>query len=101
MWGDSIFFIGGVEQFDTASSGQYIVPPCIPLIPQGCTDPGYVEYDSNAVIDNGSCETLVQLGCVDESMFNYDSLANTMDVHLSCDYNLVITDGGGADGWFG
>jgi len=100
LCGDSIFFIGGVEMFDTASSGQYIVPPCIPLIPQGCTDPEYVEYDSVAVINDGSCETLVQLGCVDETMFNYDSLANTMDVHPSCDYSLVITDGG-ADGWFG
>jgi len=100
LCGDSIFFIGGVEQFDTASSGQYIVPPCIPLVPQGCTDPGYVEYDSNAMTDNGSCETLVQLGCIDESMFNYDPLANTMDVHPSCDYDLIITDGG-ADGWFG
>ena len=86
--------------FDTASSGQYIVPPCIPFIPQGCTDINYVEYDPFAVVDDNSCQTLVQLGCIDETMFNYDSLANTMDVHPSCEYNLTITDGG-ADGWFG
>ena len=100
LCGDSIFFIGGAQQFDTASSGQYIVPPCIPFIPQGCTDIDYVEYDPFAVIDNNSCQTLVQLGCIDETMFNYDSLANTMDVYPSCEYNLTIIDGG-ADGWFG
>ena len=100
LCGDSIFFIGGAQQFDTASSGQYIVPPCIPFIPQGCTDINYVEYDPFAVVDDNSCQTLVQLGCIDETMFNYDSLANTMDVHPSCEYNLTITDGG-ADGWFG
>ena len=100
LCGDSIFFIGGAQQFDTASSGQYIVPPCIPFIPQGCTDINYVEYDPFAVIDDNSCQTLVQLGCIDETMFNYDSLANTMDVYPSCEYNLTITDGG-ADGWFG
>ena len=31
----------------------------------GCTDPLYVEYDSNAVIDDGSCVTLIVLGCMD------------------------------------
>lgn len=100
LCGDSIFFIGGEQQFDTASSGPYVVPSCIPFIPQGCTDPGYVEYDINAVIDDNSCETLVQLGCVDPTMFNYDPLANTMDVEPSCEYTLITTDGG-ADGWFG
>jgi hypothetical protein len=100
LCGDSIFSVGGVQEFDTISSGEYIVPSCIPFIPQGCTNSEYVEYDSNAIINDGSCETLVQLGCIDETMFNYDSLANTMDVHPSCDYSLIITDGG-ADGWFG
>ena len=100
LCGDSIFSIGSVQQFDTASSGQYIVPPCIPFVPQGCTDINYVEYNPLAVVDDNSCQTLVQLGCIDETMFNYDSLANTMDVYPSCNYTLVTTDGG-ADGWFG
>jgi hypothetical protein len=100
LCGDSILFAGGTEQFDTVSSGPYIVPPCSPIIPQGCTDSDYVEYNPNAVVDDGSCETSIQLGCVDSDMFNYDPLANTMDIHPSCDYTLTITDGG-ADGWFG
>ena len=100
LCGDSIFFIGGEEQFDTASSGPYIVPSCIPFIPQGCTNSGYVEYDANAVIDDGSCETAIQLGCTDSTMFNYNPEANTMDVEPSCEYTLTTTDGG-ADGWFG
>ena len=100
LCGDSIFFIGGEQQFDTASSGPYVVPSCIPFISQGCTDPGYVEYNINAVIDDNSCETLIQLGCVDSTMFNYDLEANTMELEPSCEYTLITTDGG-ADGWFG
>jgi len=100
LCGDSIFSIGGVQEFDTVSSGAYIVLPCIPFIPQGCTDAGYVEYNASAVIDDGSCVTEVLLGCTDSSMFNFDPAANTMDVHASCEYTLITTDGG-ADGWFG
>ena len=100
LCGDSIFFIGGEEQFDTVSSGPYVVPVCIPIILEGCTDSGYVEYDPNAVLDNNSCFTEVVLGCTNEDALNYDVLANTMEVEQSCNYSLVITDGG-ADGWFG
>lgn len=100
LCGDSIFFIGGVQQFDTASSGPYVVPACVPVVIEGCTDPGYVEYNVNAVLDNNTCLTEVVLGCVDESALNYNALANTMEVESSCNYTLVITDGG-ADGWFG
>ena len=100
LCGDSIFFIGGAQEFDTVSSGAYIVPPCIPFVSQGCTDSGYVEYNASAVIDDGSCVTEVLLGCTDPSMFNFDPAANTMDVEPSCEYTLITTDGG-ADGWFG
>ena len=100
LCGDSIFTVGGETQFDTISSNPYIVPVCAPVSFQGCTTPGYVEYNPLAVTDDGSCNTLVTLGCTDITMFNYDVLANTMDVHPSCDYTLTITDGG-ADGWFG
>lgn len=100
LCGDSIFSIGGVQQFDTASSGPYIVPVCVPVVPQGCTNPSYIEYDSNAVLDNGDCLTEIVSGCIDEDALNYNSLANTMEVQPFCNYSLVITDGG-ADGWFG
>jgi hypothetical protein len=98
--GDSIFAIGGQQQFDTVSSGPYIVPQCTPYQLEGCTTPGYVEYSPLAIVDDGTCNTPIQLGCIDATMFNYDVLANTMDVHPTCQYDLTITDGG-ADGWFG
>ena len=100
MCGEDILFIGGVELFDTASSGPYIVPPCIPIIPQGCTDSNYLEYNPEALIDDNSCLTEVVLGCTQEEALNYNPTANTIETEASCDYSLVITDGG-ADGWFG
>ena len=47
-----------------------------------------------------SCLTEVVLGCIQEEALNYDPTANTIETEPSCDYSLVITDGG-ADGWFG
>ena len=42
----------------------------------GCTDPIAINYDSTAVIDDGSC--LYVMGCTDPAYANYDPLA-TMD----------------------
>jgi len=69
----------------------------------GCTDPNYVEYNPEAIIDNpfeSLCVTPIVLGCLDETQFNYNPDANTEDVIQFCDYTLTITDGIG-DGWFG
>ena len=66
----------------------------------GCTDSNFVEYNFEAILDNGSCLTPVILGCLDDSQFNYNPEANTEDVIQFCDYTLTITDGVG-DGWFG
>ena len=69
----------------------------------GCTDPNYVEYNPEAIIDNpfeSLCVTPIVLGCLDETQFNYNPDANTEDVIQFCDYTLTITDGVG-DGWFG
>ena len=69
----------------------------------GCTDPNYVEYNPEAIIDNpleSFCVTPIVLGCLDETQFNYNPEANTEDVIQFCDYTLTITDGVG-DGWFG
>ena len=52
----------------------------------GCTDSLYLEFDSNATIDDGSCDILKVFGCMNENSFNYDSLANVDDD--SC-YNVV------------
>ena len=99
LCGSDILYVGGVE-FDTLSSEPYIVPPCTPVLLQGCTDASFVEYNSDAMVDDGSCETSVVLGCTQEDALNYDPLSNVMETYPACGYNLVITDGG-ADGWFG
>ena len=43
----------------------------------GCTDPTACNYDSNAVIDNGSCTGL--LGCTDNQSSNYNASATCDD----------------------
>ena len=47
--------------------------------PQGCTDPGYIEYDASATTDDGSCATLVVEGCTDSGYTEYDPSANVDD----------------------
>ena len=44
----------------------------------GCTDPNALNYDVDAVMDDGSCIAVIG-GCMDPNAFNYDSLANTDD----------------------
>ena len=74
-------------------------PPDNP--PFGCKDPDYLEFNSLAENnDQSMCLTLAVPGCVDPNMFNYDPEANTMDLIPSCDYTLMLFDGGG-DGWDG
>ena len=55
-----------------------------PFMP-GCTDPHYLEYNEEAVIDDGSCMTPVVLGCMDPAACNYDPEAN-FNVHEICCY---------------
>ena len=47
--------------------------------PQGCTDPGYIEYDASATTDDGSCATLMVEGCTDSGYTEYDPSANVDD----------------------
>ena len=49
----------------------------------GCTDSAAFNYDSGALVDDGSCIAVVQ-GCMDSTACNYDSAANTDD--SSCTY---------------
>ena len=67
---------------------------------EGCTDPNYIEYSPTAIIDNGSCSTLVVEGCMDSTQYNYNPDANVEEVLIACNFTLTITDGVG-DGWFG
>jgi len=102
LCGDTIFYLAApntnfgyeIEQNFTLS----FCPP--PSPPSGCTNPGYVEFDPMAVVDDSSCVTPVILGCIDSTMFNYDSLANQQQIISGCNYTLKLTDGPG-DGWFG
>ena len=52
----------------------------------GCTDPTADNYDSNVVIDDGSC-TFTVLGCIDINANNFDSLATVDDG--SCLYDVL------------
>ena len=49
----------------------------------GCTNPIYLEYNSNADYDDSSCTTLVILGCMDSTAYNYDPTAN-VELDGSC-----------------
>jgi len=44
----------------------------------GCIDITALNYDSNAVVDDGSCVSMI-LGCMDALASNFDSAANTDD----------------------
>ena len=45
----------------------------------GCTDPGYLEYNPDAAVDDGSCATLRTYGCMDPTASNYDSAVTDDD----------------------
>ena len=45
----------------------------------GCTDDNYLEYNSLATIDNGSCTTTIVYGCTDEESVNYSPIAHVDD----------------------
>ena len=51
---------------------------------EGCTDANAANYNSTAMIDDGTC---VYLGCTDPEADNYDPIAN-MD-NMSCEYTLI------------
>ncbi len=83
------------------TSNQFTPAECSGAISvEGCTDFNYIEYNPEAVIDDGSCLTEKIYGCLDPTQFNYNIDANTEDIIESCDFTLTITDGVG-DGWFG
>ena len=48
-------------------------------MPDGCTDPLYLEYDATAQCDDGSCATLIVNGCTDATACNYNATANVDD----------------------
>ena len=81
-----------------AYSGVIYLEHCdIPTI-YGCMDPGYIEFNPFAQVDNGSCETEHIVGCLDWNAYNYNPEATLNDIISLCEYALVLNDAGG-DGW--
>ena len=58
--------------------GSLSIPYQIEPIYDGCTDSLALNYNPNAIINDGSCIEVV-LGCTDESSYNFNPLANTDD----------------------
>ena len=51
----------------------------------GCTDPQYIEYNSNFICSlEGACQTLARIGCLDSMACNYDPTANVHIQDLCC-----------------
>lgn len=96
---DTVFLLSPPNFGYTASSNPYISAQCNnDTIIYGCTTPAYLEYDSLATVDDGSCLTLATYGCTDPTAFNYDPTADKMLLTSPCTYDLILFDDGG-DSW--
>jgi hypothetical protein len=96
---DTVFYLNPPNFGVTASSSSYISASCNnDTIIYGCTNPSYLEYDSLATDDDGSCVTLATYGCTDVTAFNYDPTADRMLLTSPCTYDLILYDDGG-DSW--
>jgi len=96
---DTLFLLTTVNFGNTISSGPYISDACNnDTVIYGCTTPAYLEYDSLATADDGSCVTLASYGCTDVNAFNYDPTADRMLLTSPCTYDLILFDDGG-DSW--
>ncbi len=67
----------------------------------GCTNPDFIEFDSSADVDDGSCAVLVVFGCIDPDYIEYDAAANVDDgscddlVSLGCTSPIACNYSGG------
>ena len=83
---------------NAAYSGPIWLEQCdLPII-EGCTNNTYIEFNPQANLDDGSCETLHTLGCINPNAFNYNPNATLNEIVPTCNYTLIIEDDGG-DGW--
>ena len=96
---DTLFLLNPPNFGTTISSSPYVSDQCNnDTIIYGCTTPAYLEYDSLATVDDGSCMTLATYGCTDPTQFNYDPNADRMLKTSPCTYDLILYDDGG-DSW--
>jgi len=95
---DTLASGGGNFGLNAMSNGN--TGDCDDLPIEGCMDNNYLEYNPEAVIDNGSCSTPNVYACIDVNSTNYDASANTADQFPNCLHTLNLTDGG-ENGWGG
>ena len=79
---DTIMYVAG--DFGSLYTDTLIIAPCAPPA-SGCTDPMAINFDSSAVIDDGSCQFIQ--GCMNPNASNYDSTAAQLP-------NGIIAPGG-------
>jgi len=65
----------GIETIDINTNNTAY---CIDIV-LGCSNPNYIEYNSNVNEDDNSCLTLIVYGCMDEAACNYDTNATIDD----------------------
>jgi len=96
---DTVFVLSPPNFGVIATSNPYVSDTCSDNDTiYGCTNPTYIEYDSLATHDDGSCVTLATYGCTDSTAFNYDPNADYMLLTSPCIYDLILYDAGG-DSW--
>ncbi len=96
---DTVFVLSPPNFGVIATSNPYVSDTCSDNDTiYGCTNPTYIEYDSLATHDDGSCVTLATYGCTDSTAFNYDPNADYMLLTSPCTYDLILYDAGG-DSW--
>lgn len=68
---NDIFIYHGKDSVITGSNQNYSTWLSYPYA-SGCTNPYFVEYNPDAVADDGSCTDSIVLGCSDPNACNYD-----------------------------
>ena len=95
---DTLWALDSAGFGNAAYSGPIWLQQCdIPAV-EGCTNNTYIEFNPQANLDDGSCETLHTLGCLNPNAFNYNPEATLNEIIPTCNYTLIIEDDGG-DGW--
>jgi len=78
MVNEEIYEAGSIEFTANEILGTLMNPFVINPSYEGCTDILALNYDDNAIQDNGLCIYTIE-GCTDSTMFNYNINANTDD----------------------
>jgi len=88
-----------ISSFTLGSATTYASSPVFSVgganCSSGCTDTAFVNYDANAVIDDGSCTDTI-IGCTDPLAANYTPYSNIDDGSCCYDNVVSISVGGGA-----